>query len=435
MAGGTWTTQNKVRPGAYVNTKSKNGTAGTAETVAGVITLPLALDFGPEKQIVAIGATSDLTPFGYDLGHEKLLLLREAFKAAETVLVYRVGSGAKAKVVEGDLTVDALYGGTRGNDINVVSKANINVTGSFDVETYLGGRLVDTQTAEKIEDLQPNKVVGFTGTGDLTAFSVSLTGGTNVAANVQDYMDYFEKISVFEFNVMALPVTDEAIKAAGASFIKRLRDEEGKKCQVAIASFAGDHEAVINVKNSVILEDGTTVTKEQATAWVAGASAAAGVTTSLTYKEYPNAVDVTPRLLHTEIVAALKNGEFVFTERRGKVVVEQDINSLRSFTSDKGKDFAKNRVLRVLDNIANDAMQTFEDHFIGKINNDVDGRELFKANRIAYFDTLQATGAITNFEADDVVVAPGIDKDSILLNVAVQPVDAMEKLYMTVEVV
>lgn len=435
MAGGTWTTQNKVRPGAYVNTKNKNGATGTAETVAGVVTVPLPLDFGPEKKIVAIGASSDLTQFGYDLGNEKMVLLQEAFKAAETVLVYRVGSGVKAKIVEGDLTAEALYGGTRGNDINVVSKANVNVAGSFDVETYLGGRLVDSQTAAKIEDLQPNKVVEFAGTGDLTAFSIALAGGTNVAANVQDYMDYFEKVSVFDFNVMALPVTDEAIKAAGASFIKRLRDEEGKKCQVAIASFAGDHEAVINVKNSVILSDGTTVTKEQATAWVAGASAAAGVTTSLTYKEYPNAVDVTPRLLHSEIVDALKNGEFIFTERRGKVVVEQDINSLRSFTSDKGKDFSKNRVLRVLDNIANDAMQTFEDHFIGKINNDVDGREMFKANRIAYFDALQGAGAIINFEADDVQVLPGDEKEAVLLTVEVQPVDAMEKLYMTVQVV
>ena len=60
---------------------------------------------------------------------------------------------------------------------------------------------------------------------------------------------------------------------------------------------------------------------------------------------------------------------------------------------------------------------------------------MFKANRIAYFDSLQAAGAITDFKADDVEVIEGNERDSIVLNVAIQPVDALEKLYMTVQVV
>ena len=68
------------------------------------------------------------------------------------------------------------------------------------------------------------------------------------------------------------------------------------------------------------------------------------------------------------------------------------------------------------------------------MNNDVDGRELFKADRIAYFDSLVAAGAIEAFEADDIQVLPGNAKDAVVVNVAVTPIDAMEKLYMTVEV-
>ncbi|MEY8672739.1 phage tail sheath C-terminal domain-containing protein, partial [Enterococcus gallinarum] len=66
-----------------------------------------------------------------------------------------------------------------------------------------------------------------------------------------------------------------------------------------------------------------------------------------------------------------------------------------------------------------------------------DGRLLpnsVKADRISYFNSLQGAGAITNFSAEDVSVEAGNDKDSIVLNVQVQPVDAMEKLYMTVQV-
>lgn len=434
MAGGTWTSQNKARPGAYVNVKS-NSNVGTSEGLAGIVTLPLLLDFGPEGTVVPINASTDLTPFGYDIGNPKLLLLREALKRAVTVLAYRVGGGNKATVTQGDLVITALFGGTRGNSINVVSKENVNATGSFDVETYLDGRLVDSQTVATAAELQQNKVVGFVGTGDLTAFSAALEGGTDTTPTTQDYMTYFSKIQVFDFNTMALPVQDEAIKIAGTAFIKRMRDEEGKKCQLVIAGYLANSEAVISVKNGVILADGTTITPEQATAWVAGAEAAAGVATSLTYSNYEGAIDVTPRYLNSEIIAALKNGELVFTEKRGEAVIEQDINTLKNFTAEKNRDFAKNRVLRVLDDIANNAKKSFEDNFIGKINNDIDGRELFKADRIAYFDSLQAAGAITNFSAEDVEVVAGNDKDSILLNVAVQPTDAMEKLYMTVQVV
>lgn len=431
MAGGNWTGQNKVRPGAYVNVASKEGVKAS-EATTGVVTLPLPLDFGPEKKVVEVVADTDLTPFGYNIGDEKMLLLREALKQAAKVLVYRIGTGDKAVANGGTVTATALYGGARGNKINVTSEANVNVEGAFDVKTFLDGSLVDTQTVKDAKDLVANRLVTFTGEGPVEAFSELLAGGKDTAGSAQDYADYFSAVQVFDFNVMALPVTDEAVKTAGAAFVKRLRDEEGKKCQLVVAGYEGDNEAIINVKNGVILSDGKRIDAVQATAWVAGAEASAGVATSLTYKKYDGAVDVTQRFLNTEIIAALNAGEFLFTEKRGEAVVEQDINSLTSFTSEKGKSFAKNRVLRVLDDIANNTRIAFEENYIGKISNDQDGRELFKADRIAYFNSLQAAGAITNFDAEDVEVLPGEAKDAIVMNAAVQPVDAMEKLYAMV---
>jgi len=433
MAGGIWTAQNKVRPGAYVNVKS-NVNVETPGSNSGVMALPLVINYGSDS-IVQIDASSDLSQFGYDLTDSAMLLVKEGLKRATSVLVGRVGgAGVKAGVTEGSTTITALYGGTRGNDINIVSTANVNITGSFDVATYVGGRLVDSQTVENIEDLITNQVVEFSGTGALTAFTVTLSGGTDKAPVANDYMDFFEKIQMYDFNTLALPVADEAIKIAGASFITRMRDDEGKKCQLVVAGYKADHEAVINVKNGVVLSDGTVITVEQATAWVAGASAGAGVAGSLTYSAYEGAVDVTDRYLNSDTIAALQSGEFLFTEKRGEVVVEQDINSLTTFTTDKSRDFSKNRVLRVLDDIANDAKKSFEDNYIGKTNNTVDGRELFKADRITYFESLLAVGAITDFSADDVTIVAGDDKDSIYMETAVQPIDAMEKLYMLVNV-
>ena len=49
-------------------------------------------------------------------------------------------------------------------------------------------------------------------------------------------------------------------------------------------------------------------------------------------------------------------------------------------------------------------------------------------------DVLQNMGAIKNFEAADVTVLPGDDIDSVVVDLNIEPVDAMEKLYMTVYV-
>src|SRR5690606_10606048 len=107
----------------------------------------------------------------------------------------------------------------------------------------------------------------------------------------------------------------------------------------------------------------TTLTAAQAVAWVAGATAGAAANQSLTYQAYDGAVDVAPRYTNSQIIAALQNGEFVFIPLDGRAVVEQDINTLHTFTPEKGKAFSKNRVLRVLDGLANDYMRVFSQSY------------------------------------------------------------------------
>lgn len=47
---------------------------------------------------------------------------------------------------------------------------------------------------------------------------------------------------------------------------------------------------------------------------------------------------------------------------------------------------------------------------------------------------MQAVNALQNVVAEDVEILQGIDKDSVFVQIAAQPVDSMEKLYMEVEV-
>lgn len=194
-----------------------------------------------------------------------------------------------------------------------------------------------------------------------------------------------------------------------------------------------DHEGVIVVANGVRLKDGTVLSATMAAAFVAGATSAAEANQSLTYMEFPNAIDAVPRYNEEVQVAKVKSGVMCFVSSRDSVKILSDINSLVTFTEEKNQEFSKNRVLRVLDDIANNTRETWEDNFIGKITNNATGRDLFKANRADYLSRLQAIEAITNFDPSaDIVVEEGATKDSVVATIVVQPTDAMEKLYMTV---
>ena len=59
---------------------------------------------------------------------------------------------------------------------------------------------------------------------------------------------------------------------------------------------------------------------------------------------------------------------------------------------------------------------------------------MFKANRTAYLQGLQAQSIIQNFTPTDLEVLGGEDSDAVVMNLSVQPVDAMEKLYVTITV-
>lgn len=68
------------------------------------------------------------------------------------------------------------------------------------------------------------------------------------------------------------------------------------------------------------------------------------------------------------------------------------------------------------------------------MDNNESGRGLLKGWIVGYLNEMQANGGIQNFVADDVTVQAGNSVDSVLVGVWLQPVDAIEKIYMDVAV-
>jgi hypothetical protein len=427
---------NKVRPGVYVNFVSEGSALGTLGA-RGVATMALSLGWGDPKKIITLSAGEDTTAkLGYAITASQMLLIREVLKRAKTLLLYRLNTGTKATVTTGNLTATAKYGGLRGNDITIVIQTNVDDTDLFDVITKLSGTQVDLQTVADISGLEANDWVVFSGAGALanTAGAPLISGADGSITN-QDHSDYLAAVELYDFNTATYTGTDSTLKGVYTAFAKRLREDEGKKIQAVMENYTtADDEGVISVKNGVILSDGTTLTAAQTCAWVAGATAAAQMNQSLTYDAYDDAVDVSPRYTNSQIITALQAGEFLFTPSDGKAVVEQDINSLTSFTADKDKRFAKNRVLRVLDGINNDFVRIFSSFYLGKVNNNADGRNLLKNECVNYLNGIQNIAAIQDFDSQtDITVSP-VDgqSEAVYIEAQIVPVDSVEKMYVKV---
>lgn len=187
--------------------------------------------------------------------------------------------------------------------------------------------------------------------------------------------------------------------------------------------------------NGVVLSDGTTLTAAQTCWWAGGVASGATYAEDLTNAVYPNAVDVSPRLTHSQYVEAINKGQFVFNVDDGTVRVEYDLDSLTTFTTDIGEVYRYNRTMRLCNTIANDLRAQFAQNFMGIVDNTEDGRRQYKSAIVKYLTQLQASGGIQNFDAEnDVIVEKGEAKDAVLITLAIEAVGSTNKIYITLEV-
>lgn len=440
MAGGTFDKSvGKVRPGTYINFESSNqSTLGSSDR--GMVLIPLINhSYGPEKEFITISNESVDSAFdklGYSVydDNPSMLLIREAFKNASTVIVYIAKAGTKATGTGGGLSAQAKYGGSRGNALSYSVAAN--PVAGFDVSVYLDGSTVEEfEGVTDVSALENSRYITFTaaeGAPLEAAAGITLTGGTDGTDANSDIAAFLDDMESVNFNTLAFPVTEESLLAACVTKIKYLRENVGRGVKAVVPDYKADYEGIINVTNSVVI-NGVTLSNAQAAAWVAGADASASNVQSNTHKIYVGAESVASAKTHEQAVAAIQNGEFFFSySENGDVVVEYDINSLTSFTDRKDKSYSKNRVLRVFDSFAEAIRLNFPPN---KYSNNETGWDIMDGMGRSILKQFFDAGAIQNVDYNtDFAVVRGESKgDSTYFNVGLQPVDSAEKLYFTVK--
>lgn len=437
LGGGSFVTQNKVLPGAYINFVSlKSASATLADR--GIATMAFELDWGVEGEVFEVTngdfQKNSMAIFGYPYAHEKLKGLRDLFANIKTLYAYRLnGGGTKAS----NTYATAKFSGIRGNDIKIVIQTNVDDNTLLDVKTYVDNTVVDTQAVKTASELVDNDFVTFKDTALEETVGVALTGGTNGTNDVSAHQTYLDKIESYSFNSIGVVTTDNSTKSLYANFCKRLRDEVGVKFQAVIygggeskeiPAFKPDFEGVINVKNMVTDEG---CSKASLVYWVTGIAAGCEVNKSNTNKVYNGEFTVDVNYTQAQLGKAIQDGEFTFHKVGSDVRVLEDVNSLVTTSDTKGDIFKDNQTIRVIDQIANDIAVLFNTKYLGVVPNDVPGRVSLWSDIVKHHQQLQDIRAIENFKDTDVVVSQGNEKKSVVVDDAVEVIASMTRLYMT----
>lgn len=444
-AGGKWIIQNKRRPGPYINFVAKSKPLGVMST-RGVVAVALPMTWGPIGELIELYGSDlldgkSLAKVGctvYDT--QASLPFRTALAGCYKALLYRANiNGIKASgTLEDSFNVTAKYEGSTGNNLAIT--VDSGAEGVFNVNVLFNGVTKETFTVTTLAGLEDieSDFVEFEAIegGTLKATSgVTLAGGTN-GELISDYTEFFNLIKHESWQCMAIQSDDTTLVNTIATNITHLRDNTDKKVQAVVYSDTPtDHEGIICVNQGFVAGEDTVGTN-LFPVWVASITAGANINESNTGRVVPDATKIINALDDNEIEDALAEGRFILSYRQdGAVIVEQDINSLHTFTTEKPYSFSKNRVIRCLDAIATNSSYIFNVYFKGKVDNNSIGRNLYKSHIIKMMEDLQAMNAVQNFEGPtDVDVLPGEQVDSVVVGLYAQPVDSMEKMYMTVTV-
>lgn len=419
LGGGTFTTQNKVLPGAYVNVVSASRASATLGE-RGVVAMPIALSWGNSGEVITVTAEeftkNSMKIFGYDYNADEMLPFREVFKHAQKVHVYNLATGG----VKASMTnATAKKAGARGNDLKLVVQKNIDDESMFDVSLYMGSSIVFSQTVSKVSELKENEFVVWKDAELTVTAGIPFTGGTDGTVDTVAYQEALNALESYNFNVLTCPTVD-AIDLYIA-FTKRMRDNVGVKFQTVIPAVTNaDYEGVVQVP-----------AEQQVTAWVAGALAGCAINKSCTNMLYDGEKTITCNRTQSELETCIQDGVFVFHKVEDEVRVLMDINSFVSVTDEKNDLFCNNQTIRVIDERSNTAASIFNTKYLGKVQNDASGRVSFWGDLVTHAKQMESMRAIETYDTESLTVEQGEKKGSVVTNEALTIIGTMEKLYLT----
>jgi hypothetical protein len=229
-------------------------------------------------------------------------------------------------------------------------------------------------------------------------------GATHTQANA------LKMLANIKWNWLCAPTATTQEQQDLASWIKTQRTTKRKTYKAVLAEQDADHEGIVNFcTNDIKVQTDTdvlgnpvytTYTAVQYTARIAGILAGLALDRSATYFKLTEVESVE---VYEDIDTLIDKGELLLIDEQDGdgVKIARACNSLTTFTTDKGEEFRKIKIIEGMDMITDDIRDTFKKYYVGKVINDYNHKMLFVAAVLVYFSEIK--GNVLDADADNTV--------------------------------
>lgn len=233
---------------------------------------------------------------------------------------------------------------------------------------------------------------------------------TNVDGATKDQADVLKMLANIKWNWLCAPTATTQEQNDLASWIKTQRSNKHKTFKAVLSDQAADHEGVVNfcTNNIKVRTDTdslgnpvyTTYTAVQYTARIAGILAGLALDRSATYFKLTEVESVE---VYEDIDTLIDKGELLLIDEQDGdgVKIARACNSLTTFTTDKGEEFRKIKIIEGIDMVTDDIRDTFKKYYVGKVINDYNHKMLFISAILVYF--LEIKGNVLDADAPNTV--------------------------------
>lgn len=233
---------------------------------------------------------------------------------------------------------------------------------------------------------------------------------TNVDSATKDQADVLKMLANIKWNWLCAPTATTQEQNDLASWIKAQRSNKHKNFKAVLSDQAADHEGVVNfcTNNIKVRTDTdslgnpvyTTYTAVQYTARIAGILAGLALDRSATYFKLTEVESVE---VYEDIDTLIDKGELLLIDEQDGdgVKIARACNSLTTFTTDKGEEFRKIKIIEGIDMVTDDIRDTFKKYYVGKVINDYNHKMLFISAILVYFSEIK--GNVLDADAPNTV--------------------------------
>ena len=233
---------------------------------------------------------------------------------------------------------------------------------------------------------------------------------TNVEGATKTQANALKMLTNIKWNWLCAPTASVQEQQDLASWIKAQRNKKHKTFKAVLSGQAADHEGIVNFcTNDIKVQTDTdssgnpvytTYTALQYTARIAGILAGLALDRSATYFKLTEVESVE---VYEDIDTLIDHGELLLIDEQDGdgVKIARACNSLTTFTTDKGEEFRKIKIIEGIDMVTDDIRDTFKKYYVGKVINDYNHKMLFISAILVYFSEIK--GNVLDADAPNTV--------------------------------